>query len=104
MSSIYINGNKWYYQNSLDIDGRKERFQRSLGTSEKDVATKLQMHYDYVIEYEKRNPFIKKREYFSQMVTHYLEYREKQVNGRLIAPRTLNIDRLKKMKTKEVKK
>jgi len=54
MSSIYNNGNKWYYQNSINIDGRKQRFQRSLGTDDKDVATKLQMHYDYVIEYEKR--------------------------------------------------
>ena len=93
MSSIYKNGNKWYYQNSINIDGRKERFQRSLGTSDKDVATKLQMHYDYVIEFEKRNPFEEKHEYLSQKVTDYLEYREKQVKRRLIAPRTLDSDR-----------
>ena len=71
MSSIYKNGNKWYYQKSLNIDGRKERVQCSLGISDKDEATKLQMHYDYVIEYEKRNPFVEKREYLSQMNTNY---------------------------------
>jgi hypothetical protein len=93
MSSIYKNGNKWYYQTSLIIHGRRERIQRSLGTSDKDVATKLQRHYDYVIEYEKRNPFIKKREYLSQMVTDYLEYREKQFKRKLIAPRTYDSNR-----------
>lgn len=93
MSSIYKNGNKWYYQNSLDIDGRKERFQRYLGTDDKDVATKLQMHYDYVIAYEKRNSFIGKRVYPSQMITDYLEYREKQEKRRLIVPRTLDSDK-----------
>jgi hypothetical protein len=92
MSSIYKNGNKWYYQKVLVINGRKQRFQRSLGTSEKDEATKLQMHYDYIIEYEKRNPFEEKREYLSQFITQYLEYREKQVKRRLIAPRTYDSD------------
>ena len=41
MSSIYINGNQWYYQSSLNVNGRKERFQRTLETSDKEMATKL---------------------------------------------------------------
>jgi site-specific recombinase XerD len=51
------------------------------------------MHYDYIIEYEKRNPFEEKREYLSQFITKYLEYQEKQIKRRLIAPRTLDSDR-----------
>jgi hypothetical protein len=93
MSSIYKNGNKWYYQNLINVNGRKQRFQRSLGTSDNDEATKLQMHYDYIIEYEKRNTFDEKREYISQFITEYLEYREKQVKRRLIALRTLDSDK-----------
>ena len=72
---------------------KEGEIQRSLGTSDKDVATKLQMHYDYVIEFEKRNPFIAKRDHLSQMITDYLEYREKQVKRILITPHTYDSDR-----------
>jgi hypothetical protein len=86
MSSIYKNGNNWYHQTVIVVYGRKERFQRSLGTNDKDEATKLQMYYNYIIEYEKR-------EYLSQFITEYLEYREKQVKRRLITPRAYESDK-----------
>jgi hypothetical protein len=83
----------WYYQTVLMVDGRKERFQKSLGTGDKEEAQKQQMHYDYLIEYENRNPFIEKRDRLSENIDYYLTYREKLVKRRLIAPRTYDSDR-----------
>lgn len=76
ISSIYKNGNKRYYQNSLDFNGRKQRFQRFLGTSGKGVATKLHMYYHYVIKYKKRIPFIEKHDNLSQKIINFLTTKE----------------------------
>jgi len=83
----------WYYQTVLMVDERKERFQKSLGTSDKEEAQKQQMHYDYLIEYENRNPFIEKRDRLSENIDYHLTYREKLVKRRLIAQRTYDNDR-----------
>jgi integrase len=92
MSSIYKNGEYWFYQSSIEIDGRKKRIQKTLKTKDEKVARKRQQIYDRKYE-DLKNPFLNTKELFSQTKTEYLEYRDKQVKRLSLSKRTYDSDK-----------
>jgi integrase/recombinase XerC len=92
MSSIYKNGDYWFYQSSFEIDGRLKRFQKTLKTKDEKVARKRQQIYDRKYE-DLKNPFLNTRELFSKTKEEYIEYRKKQVKRLIRSQRTLDSDK-----------
>jgi hypothetical protein len=92
VSSIYLNGEYWYYQYSVNINGRMKRRQISLKTKDERTARKRQQIYDRKYE-DLKNPFLDTRELLTKAVDDYITFREKQVARRVLSPRTLASDR-----------
>jgi hypothetical protein len=92
MSSIYKNGEYWYYQTSIEVDGRMKRKQITLKTRDEKVARKRQQIYDRKYE-DLKNPFLNTRELFSKTKEEYIDYREKQVKRLVRSQRTLDSDK-----------
>jgi len=92
MSSIYKNGEWWYYQTVLTLpDGSKKKIQRSLKTTDRKMGLKRQKELDS--KYLTDQIHLSHRVPLEDKVEEFLEYRTKRVSIGEITKNTLRSDK-----------
>ena len=92
MSSLYKNGEWWYYQTVITLpDGSKRKIQKSLKTKDKKVGQKKQKDLDskYLVD----QIHLTHRVPISEKVEEFLTYRTKRVSHGEITQNTLRSDK-----------
>ncbi len=92
MSSLYKNGEWWYYQTVITLpDGSKRKIQKSLKTKDKKVGQKKQKDLDskYLVDQIQ----LTHRVPISEKVEEFLQYRTKRVSHGEITQNTLRSDK-----------
>lgn len=92
MSSIYKNGEWWYYQTVVSFpDGSKKKIQRSLKTKDRKVGVKKQKDLDS--KFLTQQIHLNHRLLFKEKVDEFLQYRTKRVSHGEITKNTLRSDK-----------
>ena len=92
MSSLYKNGEWWYYQTVITLpDGSKRKIQKSLKTKDRKVGQKKQKDLDskYLVD----QIHLTHRVPISEKVEEFLQYRTKRVSHGEITQNTLRSDK-----------
>ena len=92
MSSLYKNGEWWYYQTVITLpDGSKRKIQKSLKTKDRKVGQKKQKDLDskYLVD----QIHLTHRVSISEKVEEFLTYRTKRVSHGEITQNTLRSDK-----------
>jgi len=91
MSSIYLNGEWWYYQTILtEPNGKKKKVQRSLKTKDKKEGRKRQKEYDDL--YLRQQIHLVHRTGFNEKIEEYKTYRRTLVERGELTQNTLRAD------------
>lgn len=92
MSSLYQNGEWWYYQTVITLpDGTKRKIQKSLKTKDKKVGQKRQKDLDH--KYLVEQIHLTHRVSITEKVEEFLTYRSKKLTHGEITSNTLRSDK-----------
>jgi len=92
VSSLYKNGEWWYYQTVITLpDGSKQKIQKSLKTKDKKVGQKRQKDLDH--KYLVEQIHLTHRVSITEKVEEYLQYRSKRLSHGEITSNTIRSDK-----------